>query len=70
MQKTLQFYECEHDGDLGTYVDDLVQCGATIISTSINEEAEIGTVVIEFPDNEKVQFIEKLRKTETFLFLN
>jgi translation elongation factor EF-Ts len=47
---TIHFSECEHEGDLDHYKDDLREAGATIISSEINHDAEEGSVVVEIKD--------------------
>ena len=68
MQRSLSFYECEHEGDYENYAHDLKECGATIISHLIDTDAEIVDVVIEVEDNEK--FMEQFRKTESYEFVD
>jgi len=62
---TLEFHECEHEGDLDHYIDDLPRC--KVISTNINKSAEIGTVVIRVHDRKK--FWDEFRETEAYEFL-
>ena len=66
MRTTIYFTECEHQGDLDNYLHDLRLCGATILSSSINSEAETARVEIEYPDS----FIESFKKSESFGFSN
>lgn len=61
------FYECEHNGDLDRYKDDIVKCGGKIISAVINDEEEEGTIVFEVPD--KPSFIEKFKLTDSWQFV-
>ena len=68
MTLTISFYECEHDGDLEDYVDDVVESGGKIVSSEINEEAEIGRVTVEVEDREA--FFEKFKKTDAYCFIN
>lgn len=68
MRLTVQFYECEHQGDLDHYLDDLTSCGASIIKKEINYEAEIGEVLIEVNDSKL--FWNKFKETDSYEFLN
>jgi hypothetical protein len=66
MRTSLEFYECEHNGDLDNYIEDIESCGGCVINSSINLEAEIGYVMIEHsPD-----FWDKFKETDAFNFLN
>lgn len=64
---TLNFYECEHQGDLDTYINDLPK-GTRVISKSIDYDDETGTVVIEV-DNVAIFWVE-FGKTDAYQFLN
>ena len=64
--KTIQFYECEHQGDLDSYTEDLIACGIKVISESVNHEAELGTVQIEYTDEQWQKFI----NTNAYEYLN
>ena len=61
------FSECEHDGDMSNYTDDIVKCGGKIISTSVDADAEEGTAVFEVED--KPAFVEKFKQTEAWQFI-
>lgn len=61
---TIQFSECEHDGDLDRYKDDLRAAGATIVSSQVNHDAEEGTVVIEIQD--KKAFLLNFQMTDSY----
>lgn len=65
MKKTLIFSECEHEGDLRNYEDDLRDSGATIISSECNYEAETGTIEIEIDDKDYKSFVEKFNETDS-----
>lgn len=67
-QINVNFHECEHEGDLGGYVYDLRQSGAKILHTTINDESEVGNVVIEVENFEA--FMEKFKKTSSCDFSN
>lgn len=62
--RTIEFYECEHTGDLQDYISDLVTCGARILTSSVDSESETGSVTIEVADDKKKDFMEKFRKTD------
>jgi hypothetical protein len=61
------FSECEHDGDMENYADDIRSCGGKIISTSVNPDAEEGTAVFEVED--KATFVEKFKQTDSYGFI-
>lgn len=65
---TLHFSECEHNGDLQSYVNDIVESGGNIKSSSINYEEENAVVVIEL--NDYNDFYEKFKRTNAFDFSN
>ena len=64
----LEFYECEHDTDLGNYIDDIVDCGGTIVNSSVDYDDEIGHV--EVAVNNRKEFFDRFNKTEAYEFLN
>lgn len=65
---TLEFYECEHQGDLDNYLYDVRQSGGKIISERINYEAEIGIVAAEVQDDK--EFWRLFKETEAYNWLN
>lgn len=65
-RREVHFYECEHDGDLDNYANDLMESGATVVSSSCNHEAETGIIVIEVSDF--ASFINKFKETDSFGF--
>jgi hypothetical protein len=67
---TIQFYECEHDGDLDTYIEDLTNSGFSVSGATVNEDAEIGTCTIEAPEEEWATCVAKFKETDSFGFLN
>lgn len=67
---TLEFYECEHEGDMEMYTSDLQASGFSIGREEINYEAETGTVEISAPKDQWKECLEKFKKTEAYLFLN
>ena len=66
MKMILSFYECEHQGDLDNYIDDLEESGAEILSDSIDYDDETGIVKIYVAD--KDNFLQKFRQTDSFNF--
>jgi len=64
----LSFYECEHQGDLDTYIKDIVDCGGKIIAQVVNPEAETGHVVVHVED--KKAFWTLFKETYAYDFLN
>ena len=63
----ISFYECEHTGDLGRYVGDLLDCNAIIKSSRVDIETEIGYVEIDTPNGRK-QFLKDFEETESWGF--
>jgi hypothetical protein len=57
----LSFYECEHEGDLATYVADVVACGGKVLKQTLKEDSEQGIVIVEVAD--KASFLSALIKT-------
>ena len=47
---TMTFYECEHQGDLSRYLEELRRCGATVLGYAIDSQTEEGVARIEVPD--------------------
>jgi len=68
MRKSIEFYECEHGGDLENYLSDMRDCGATIISSYVDSEDEIGYVTYEVENSD--DFIYKFINTEAYEFVN
>lgn len=62
----ISFYECEHDGDLDHYCDDLAASGARVLKSRVNHDEEEGVVVIEVSDVSK--FKARFAQTESFEF--
>ena len=60
------FSECEHWNDLLNYEEDLQKSGAKILSASLNEDVEEGTVTIGVVDYK--DFLVKFKKTDSFEF--
>jgi hypothetical protein len=66
--KTFEFYECEHEGDLQNYTNDIIKCGGTIQYNDVDYDREIGTV--KFTVKDWKSFWEDFKQTETYEFLN
>ncbi len=63
---TIRFHECEHSGDLDHYAHDVGASGGRIVSESLNEEAETGTLTVEVDDVDA--FKAKFAKTDSHDF--
>jgi hypothetical protein len=68
VQKTFEFYECEHEGDLERHLENLQECGAVIEGTKINLEAETGVVVCTIADLRS--FWAAFKLTESYEYQN
>ena len=68
--ETVEFYECEHEGDLDRYVDDLLASGFSVSDSSVCEDAEIGSVTVSAPEAEWDKCSAKFQKTSSHAFLN
>jgi len=64
---TLTFSECEHQGDLNNYSDDIHKCGGTIVQFHVDTENEEGTVIILVEN--KDAFMNEFKKTEAYNFM-
>ena len=58
MSHTAYFHECEHEGDLDNYIEDLHNSGATILNSDLNYEEETAEVefAVEDIENFKIAF--------------
>ena len=65
-RQILSFYECEHYGDLDNYADDIVACGGTIESKSVDTDEEVGVIECSVPND----FWMKFKTTNSYEFLN
>lgn len=61
------FTECEHNGDLENYANDVRNSGGTIISSRVNAEEEEGYMTIEVDDESK--FWDRFNKTDASDFV-
>jgi len=66
-QETLIFSECEHEGDLDNYLDDIKKSGGKVLFSKINYQDESAEVVVEYEEDE---FMEKFINTSAFQFSN
>jgi len=62
---TLCFYECEHNGDLNNYAEDVVASGGMIESSVVDTEEEVGTIECSVP----LDFWRKFKTTNAYEFL-
>ena len=62
----LTFYECEHNGDLDNYADDITACGGVIESQRVYPDEEVGVIECKVPHD----FWRKFRTTDAYEFLN
>lgn len=53
----LTFYECEHNGDIRKYSDDMIKCGAKIIDTYVDPNSEIGDIIAEVENYEQFKLL-------------
>lgn len=65
-KKILQFFECEHRGDLDNYIGDIVRCGGQVLSSVVYPDEEMGIVVAMVDPT----FIGKFNETDAFQFLD
>jgi hypothetical protein len=47
---TMRFFEAEHSGDLSRYTEDLFRCGATVLDSKLDQDAEEAEVHIHVKD--------------------
>ena len=67
---TLEFYECEHEGDMEMYTNDLEASGFSTGRIEINHEAETGSVEISAPKDQWKECLEKFKLTDAYGYLN
>ena len=63
MKTTLYFTECEHNGDLQNYIEDIELSGGTILSYDIDIHEETGSINIDIKD--KDEFLRRTMKVST-----
>jgi hypothetical protein len=64
LEATITFDECEHSGDMFNYINDLITCGAKLISYSSNYHCETCNVLVEI--NDYKSFIIKFKETDSY----
>lgn len=47
---TMRFFEAEHSGDVNRYIDVLRQCGATVLGSKLDTDAEEAVIRVEVPN--------------------
>ena len=62
----ITFSECEHNEDLDNYAADIIKCGGKIISSTIDSEAEMGSILAEVPFE---TFEEAFENTDSYGFV-
>lgn len=68
MKIPIEFYECEHDGDLDGYIKDINASGGKVIESRVDHEEETGYVVVEVTDKEA--FWAAFKQTSSYGFIN
>ena len=61
----LNFYECEHHGDLENYVSDVTASGGVIESQEVDTVEEVGTLEVSVPHD----FWDRFKTTNAYEFL-
>jgi hypothetical protein len=64
-KQTITFSECEHEGDVENYKQDLIKSGATILEVTPNFDEEEVTIVIEVDK----YFTDEFKKTDSYNFI-
>jgi len=62
MKIKITFCECEHHGDLDNYEDAVRQAGGQVLSSDVDTDDEVGTVIAEVQDTKA--FLDAIKKTE------
>ena len=62
----LRFEECEHEGDMSNYVEDLIKSGAKVKNKNLDYEEECCEIIVEIDDYEA--FYKKFERTFSFAF--
>ena len=62
----IEFSECEHDGDLRVYLNDLTESGAIILDSVIDDGEETALVNIRVVDVN--DFLKKFKMTDSHGF--
>ncbi len=61
----LSFYECEHNGDLDVYEEDIIESGGKIINSYVDTDLEQGLVIVEVDDS----FMKIFKEIESYQYL-
>jgi predicted enzyme related to lactoylglutathione lyase len=64
---TIYFSECEHNGDLDEYIEDIEKSGGKVIHAAINTEEETAMCQVDIIDDD---FAERFKKTNAYDFSN
>jgi hypothetical protein len=54
----ITFGECEHEGDMSDYVEELQRAGASVLRAELNEDAECCTVELRIASAAVMQAVE------------
>jgi len=63
----IYFYECEHNGDLDNYKEDVRASGGDILNSGLDYEAETGWLKVRVEDKEA--FMKKFAETDAYDFM-
>ena len=63
----LNFFECEHNGDLDNYKEDVIASGGDILNSGVDYEAELGWMKVQVKDD--TEFSAKFMETDSYAFL-
>ena len=66
MKFNIYFSECEHEGDLDNYADDIRKADGIVISSSLDTGSEEGRITVETSDFKS--FLERFKQTESYDF--
>jgi len=66
MTHTISFHECEHNGDMQNYINDLIEAGAQIENSKINLDAEVCYITVLIDD--LIIFLAKSKETDAYEF--
>ena len=64
MTFNIYFSECEHDGDLDNYADDIRKADGIVVSTLLDYDGEEGKITVETSDFKS--FMEKFKQTKSY----
>ncbi len=63
---SIEFFECEHEGDLARYIRDIERAGGRVVRKRLDSDGEHGEVEVEVTD--MYDFSARFRKTPAFEF--